>query len=269
MTPDNIHTKVDAIIDVWRQGFGKLEKRQKNGESISEQDVMNVILVAGKDIYESGLTMEAVSNSGYKKAEFERIFNQANKQNVPLTEVALGNSGNNTMVSSIQMAALGSASGTTRESIIASIEQDPGYLPPQDMVNGSNTTATVTASKETEQTPLPVIATDITKQAVKSSATILEKIAPPDTLTKGTDNSLSLSSAEETEVEKVANTQNDKIFGITEVNEKEPIPDSMKNAVVGGVSAGASGQSDEPLELIQMPVRIIEPTNRGTDIGPL
>jgi hypothetical protein len=165
MTPDNIHTKVDAIIDVWRQGFGKLEKRQKNGESISEQDVMNVILVAGKDIYESGLTMEAVSNSGYKKAEFERIFNQANKQNVPLTEVASGNSGNNTMVSSIQMAALGSASGTTRESIIASISKIR-LSSTQDMVNG-NTTATVTASKETEQTPLPVKYRH-NKQAVKS-----------------------------------------------------------------------------------------------------
>ncbi len=241
MATNNTPTKIDTIIDGWHRAFGELKSYQEKGGAVSAQDVNAILQATGKSIYESGLTLPDVVADGHKAKEFEKIYASVSK---PTTAIAGGqgeNPSGRMKVNFIQLAALENTDHTSHRSMLQAIEYDPTYIPP------------MIASREKLGTPknpgnkLPSVMPDITKQAVSSAGTILDKIAPPDNLTSS------------------QKPRNNPLYSSNLPLSKPDV--STSRPVTGGSVVLSDGQLQP--ELTQMPVRIIRPTKLPTNNGPI
>ncbi len=78
MSPDT-KSKIDTIVSGWQNRFKALQQKQEAGEIVGANDVRDVVLATGEDIDKAGLTPEIITAGGYRVKELEKIFDTVSK----------------------------------------------------------------------------------------------------------------------------------------------------------------------------------------------
>ena len=64
MTSDQLKSRVDMVLDGWNDRFNALKMQHEAGAVVTDEQVRDIILQTGKDLYDTGLQLTEVQRGG-------------------------------------------------------------------------------------------------------------------------------------------------------------------------------------------------------------